>query len=382
MADNLAEFPENPRIGTFVIKDQCLYGYIKIGGMETWYPFASKTNSYVHVQGLAATVWTINHNLGTSDVWIQTKDSNGNIVQAYTDVVNANTVTVNFTTAITGTAVVVAPDSIDVPQIKATSLEVSNGDVIIDSSGIRIQGSYVLTDANISEIAEQAAFDAIAASTTDALSEGTGNLYFTQARARSSISAGNGVSYDQASGQVSIGQNVSSDATPQFNGLVTSGHIVPTTDITYDLGQSDKRFRDLYLSGSTIYVGDGVISFNEGTNSFSFNSVSQTETSFTQSSSSYIAASATPNQVADVTPVGSARTIKYIVQANEGTNFQSSEIISVHNGSQASFTEYGVVETGAGLASIAVDISAGNIRLLVSPSASNTSFKIIKTIIN
>lgn len=382
MADNLSEFPENPRIGTFVIKDQCLYGYIKIGGMETWYPFASKTNSYVHMQGLAATTWTIAHNLGTSDVWIQIKDSNGAIVQALTEVIDANTVKAYFTVAITGTAVVVAPDSIEVPQIKATSLEVSNGNVVIDSSGIRVNGSYVLTDANITQIAEQAANNAIAASTTDDLTEGATNKYFTQARAREAISGGTGVAYDQASGQVSIGQSVATTATPQFNGLVTSGHIVPTADITYDLGQADKRFRDLYLSGSTIYVGDGVISFDATMNSFSFNSATKTDSSYTQSSMSYTATTITANQVMDTTPITIARTIKYIIQANNGSDYQSSEMILVHNDLQSFSTEYAIVETNNSLASFATDVSAGNVRLLVTPTTANTSFKIIKTILN
>ena len=382
MADNLVDFPENPQIGTFVIKDQCLYGYIKIGGMETWYPFASKTNSYVHVQGLASTVWTINHNLGTGDVWIQTKDSNGNIVQAFTEIVDNNTIIVRFTTDITGTAVVVAPDSIDVPQIKSTSLDVSNGDVIIDSSGVRVHGSYVLTDANISAVAEQAAIDAIGASTTDNLSEGLSNLYFSQARARAALSGGTGVVVNQTTGQVSIGQSVDASATPQFNGLLTSGHVIPTVDVTYDLGQPSKRFRDLYLSGSTIYVGDGIISFNQGTNSFSFNNVNESESSLTQSASSYVAVTTTPNQVADSTASSLARTIKYIVQVTDGTDYQSSELIAVHTGTQVSFTEYAVVETSENLASISIDISAGNIRLLVSPVSTNTTFKIIKTIIN
>jgi hypothetical protein len=37
--------------------------------------------------------------------------------------------------------------------------------------------------------------------------------------------------------------------------FTTSGHILPTTDVAYDLGSSTKRFRSLYLSGSTIDLG-------------------------------------------------------------------------------------------------------------------------------
>lgn len=39
-----------------------------------------------------------------------------------------------------------------------------------------------------------------------------------------------------------------------------SQHIVPDTDITYDLGSATYRFRDLYLSGNTIHIGNSRIS--------------------------------------------------------------------------------------------------------------------------
>jgi hypothetical protein len=39
-----------------------------------------------------------------------------------------------------------------------------------------------------------------------------------------------------------------------------AGHILPATDVTYDLGSDTKRFRDLYLSGNTINLGGSLIS--------------------------------------------------------------------------------------------------------------------------
>lgn len=41
-----------------------------------------------------------------------------------------------------------------------------------------------------------------------------------------------------------------------------AGHLVPDTDISYDLGSTNLRFRDLYLSGNTITLGDQTISTN------------------------------------------------------------------------------------------------------------------------
>ena len=40
--------------------------------------------------------------------------------------------------------------------------------------------------------------------------------------------------------------------------LELGAHIVPNADVSYDLGATGLRFRDLYMSGSTIYLGDSV----------------------------------------------------------------------------------------------------------------------------
>jgi len=54
-----------------------------------------------------------------------------------------------------------------------------------------------------------------------------------------------------------------------ITGLTTvSNHIIPAANVTYDLGSSTNRFRDLYLSGGTIDLAGGTISF-DGT-SFNF----------------------------------------------------------------------------------------------------------------
>ena len=42
-------------------------------------------------------------------------------------------------------------------------------------------------------------------------------------------------------------------------GVTVGGHVLPDTNITYDLGSNTQRFRDLYLSGSTIQLGTRTI---------------------------------------------------------------------------------------------------------------------------
>lgn len=50
----------------------------------------------------------------------------------------------------------------------------------------------------------------------------------------------------------------------EITGTLVAGNIVPSSDITYDLGSTDNRWRDLYLSGSTIYLGNTAISTTAG----------------------------------------------------------------------------------------------------------------------
>jgi len=64
---------------------------------------------------------------------------------------------------------------------------------------------------------------------TDNLSEGSTNLYYTDARVQTKL--GN-----------------------------VSGDIIPDTNIAYDLGSTTNRFRDLYLSGNSIELGNRTLS--------------------------------------------------------------------------------------------------------------------------
>lgn len=57
------------------------------------------------------------------------------------------------------------------------------------------------------------------------------------------------------------------------NGIVAVRSIIPETTLTYDLGSADKRWRDLYLSGGTVYVGAGSISYDVVQSKFIFSEV-------------------------------------------------------------------------------------------------------------
>ena len=103
-----------------------------------------------------------------------------------------------------------------------------------------------------------------------------GNLYFTNARARSALSAGTGISYNSSTGAISTTQNLSTAGSPTFAGLVLTGsvditgNIIPSADITYDLGSPTKQWKDIYVGPGSLYVnGSKVLEDDTGTITFS-----------------------------------------------------------------------------------------------------------------
>lgn len=71
-----------------------------------------------------------------------------------------------------------------------------------------------------------------------------------------------------------------------------------------------------------------------------------------------------------------------LIQATQGTIRQISKLLIVHNGTIVDATEYGSIQTGVRLFTVEVDINAGNVRVLVTPtSATSTVHKASYTLI-
>ncbi len=68
---------------------------------------------------------------------------------------------------------------------------------------------------------------------------------------------GGASSFSELTGQISLGQIPNSLITPAKLNLNAS--LIPTADVTYDLGSASYRWRDLYLSGSSIKLGSATI---------------------------------------------------------------------------------------------------------------------------
>ena len=90
-----------------------------------------------------------------------------------------------------------------------------------------------------------------------------------------SLSSGNAQFTNLNATSSTIGTFIASSGT-------VGGHLVPSTDITYDLGSSSLKWRDLYLSGNTIYLGDKTLSVENDT--FNIANVSATNANLITSS--------------------------------------------------------------------------------------------------
>ena len=76
------------------------------------------------------------------------------------------------------------------------------------------------------------------------------------------------------------------------------------------------------------------------------------------------------------------RAARYILAMSEGTNFHSTEVMLVHDGSVVTLTAYGTLKD-TNLATIDADISGSDVRLLVTPaSANSTVIKFDRTLVD
>ena len=76
------------------------------------------------------------------------------------------------------------------------------------------------------------------------------------------------------------------------------------------------------------------------------------------------------------------RAARYIVAMSEGTNFHSTEVMLVHDGSDVTLTQYGTLKD-TNLATFDADITGANVRLRCTPASSNsTVIKFDRTLVD
>ena len=221
------------------------------------------------------TLWTLTTDdpivLGVSEITFQqsTSFSFGNISANGTAIL-ANTVgdTVSFVASdnisITGNATAKTV-TIGVTGIQSTSISNGASNVAIDAANANITMAVAGT-ANVvvvsTDLVDVTGNITASGNITGSYFFGNGSQLSGIITSVSNINNGtSNVSIDTANANVTVGVNGTGNiAVFSSTGVDVTGNLLPTANVTYDLGSSTNRWRDLWVANSTIYLGDSVLS--------------------------------------------------------------------------------------------------------------------------
>lgn len=229
--------------------------------------------------------------------------------------------------------------TVTIPNSTFTITQVSSGIEVTTPTDVVVDVTSGTNTIDVTSTPNEITVTEVGITNTDQLIEGTTNLFFTTARARSSISV------VDTGGDGSLSYNTGSGV------------------ITYT-GPSASEVRAHFSAGTGISIVAGEISVTG----------QQPTTVLTTSAT-------TADQVVDTFSATAYRTAKYLVSITSGSSYQAMEILITHDGTTASQTIYADIATASNLASFTVDISGGLVRLLTTPVNAVTVYKVIKTTI-
>ena len=142
-----------------------------------------------------------------------------------------------------------------------------NGNIILDPSGtgsIQLNGDVQLSGGNINAVTfigdlsgnVTGTVFSLSNHTTDDLSEGSTNKYYTEARVRGDVSGGLGINYNESTGIFSLPQEVSTSSDVNFNNVTASSSLVThNAQINNDLTVN----KDLTVAGNITVSGTQTI---------------------------------------------------------------------------------------------------------------------------
>jgi len=201
------------------------------------------------------------------------------------------------------------------------------------------------------------------------------------------------------------------------------GSLIPDANEAYDLGSSDYRFRDLYLSGNSINLG-GVQITSDGT-SLSMPPISSIDGDFTVDTSTLHVDSdnnrvgiGTTSPSHDLDVSGDARisgyldlnnsilesitvnissnnqtlvdsfimsnypSVEYFIQIKQGSKIRCSKVHVVTDGSSIDKTEYGVLELNGSISGVSVDVYTSGINGLLYVTVTDAASTTAKVTVN
>ena len=205
-------------------------------------------------------------------------------------------------------------------------------------------------------------------------------------------------------GRVSAASTLS--LTDQVSGIIDSAHVqsrlgldsieadlIPDSDEFRSLGSPTRRFKDLWLTGDTLYIGTLALKDNNGSLQIQavnrFGIVEQEIgtiaggpgglTSENISAAVDVDLDGTTRQELDTFSMGSFRSAKYFVQIEDNTNnnFGSAELLLLHDSANVHLLEFARISTGPDLGEFdaETDLGQGVVILYFTPTSSTVSVK-------
>lgn len=84
----------------------------------------------------------------------------------------------------------------------------------------------------------------------------------------------------------------------------------------------------------------------------------------------------------DSFPAASYRAAEFLLSMQSGTNYHSSKILLLHDGSTSYITEYGSLLNNVSLGTISSTVSGGNVNLVITPTVANVAVKIVRNAVS
>jgi hypothetical protein len=201
----------------------------------------------------------------------------------------------------------------------------------------------------------------VAESTTDDLTEGSNNLYFTDERAQDAIATAiaNGT---------------------QTNISVTYDDVANSISFVAENGVDDATTDDLDEGTSNLYFTDAraVSALEAVVPNFTEIDINDVATQVAASSTG----DAAQNVVAYQFATADYRSAKFLVKVAYGTHTELSEVlVTLDTSDNIAITEYAIVGTNGSASAISADVSGGNVRLLVTPTNNSSTIKVMGTLL-
>ena len=252
---------------------------------------------------------------------------------------------------------------------------------------------------------------------TDGLSEGSSNLYFTDERAQDAVAAAIAagthsnitITYDDATNKFTFAaengvgdsttDNLSEGTTNLYftteraedavGGMVT-GNTETGISVTYDDGTGKLNFAvdDQFPSKSTTNLAEGTnLYFTDARAVTALQAVVPNFTSVDVNSlARQVAATSSGNAgvqtVAYQFAKATYRSAKFLVKVAYGSHTEVSEVLlTLDTSDNVAITEYAVVGTNGSASTISADVSGANVRLLVTPVNNSSTMTVMGTLL-